>query len=276
MKLGHYQYECPDKEKNVNYAEFNEEEEEMLLMAFEEVQQTGDSTTWFLDSGCSNHMCRTKEWFMDFDDQFRQSVKLGDNSSIMAIGKGDIKLVIDGLTQIIQEVYYIPEIRNNLLSIGQFQEKNLTILMKHGVCGVYHPRRGLIMQSKMSQNRMFVVSAIVTLPTVNCLQITTKDISSLWHRRYGHLSLSGLKTLFDKKMVTGLPKIDEATEICNDCMTGKHHRESIPKQSLWRATKRLQLVHADICGPISPTSNSGKRYVITFIDNYSRELGHTS
>jgi transposase InsO family protein len=45
----------------------------------------------------------------------------------------------------------------------------------------------------------------------------------------------------------------------------------LPKKSLWRASKKLQLVHADICGPISPQSNSGKRYIITFIDDYSRK-----
>jgi hypothetical protein len=31
-------------------------------------------------------------------------------------------------------------------------------------------------------------------------------------------------------------------------------------------------VHADICGPITPKSNSQKRYLITFIDDYSRKV----
>lgn len=54
-------------------------------------------------------------------------------------------------------------------------------------------------------------------------------------------------------------------------MIGKQHCESIPKQSFWRALSRLELVHADICGPIKPESNSKKRYFITFIDDYSRK-----
>jgi transposase InsO family protein len=41
---------------------------------------------------------------------------------------------------------------------------------------------------------------------------------------------------------------------------------------LWRASKQLQLIHADICGPILPKSNSGKMYVITFIDDCSRKI----
>lgn len=32
---------------------------------------------------------------------------------------------------------------------------------------------------------------------------------------------------------------------------------------------QLQLVHADICGPINPMSNSGKRYILCFIDDFS-------
>lgn len=31
----------------------------------------------------------------------------------------------------------------------------------------------------------------------------------------------------------------------------------------------LDLVHSDLCGPINPTSNDGKRYFIMFIDDYS-------
>ena len=34
----------------------------------------------------------------------------------------------------------------------------------------------------------------------------------------------------------------------------------------------LELIHADICGPIDPISNSGKRYILCFIDDYSRKV----
>jgi transposase InsO family protein len=41
--------------------------------------------------------------------------------------------------------------------------------------------------------------------------------------------------------------------------------------STWRASQILQLVHADICGPITPISKSKKRYLISFIDDFSRK-----
>ena len=33
----------------------------------------------------------------------------------------------------------------------------------------------------------------------------------------------------------------------------------------------MELIHADICGPITPTSNSNKRYILIFIDDYSKK-----
>lgn len=33
----------------------------------------------------------------------------------------------------------------------------------------------------------------------------------------------------------------------------------------------MELVHSDICGPINPSSNGGKRYIITFTDDFSRK-----
>jgi len=43
-----------------------------------------------------------------------------------------------------------------------------------------------------------------------------------------------------------------------------------PRESVWRASKILQLIYSNICGPISPISNSKKRYLIIFIDDYNR------
>lgn len=276
QKLGHFQYECPVRNRNDRNAYFAEvdEEEEMLLMAYKDEgdhEEAKEEVVWILDSGCSNHMCSNKEWFFEFDDKFRRTVKLGDNSKMMAMGKGHIKLNIKGITQVFTEVYFIPELKNNLLSIGQLQEKQLAILIKDDKCRVYHPKKGLIMQSQMSSNRIFPILATVITPMASCLQATSEDVTNLWHCRYGHLSLKGLKTLVSMEMVKGLPALNDSLKVCQDCMKGKQHRETLPKKSLWRASKKLQLVHADICGPISPQSNSGKRYIITFIDDYSRK-----
>ena len=54
-------------------------------------------------------------------------VKLGNNIRMAVMGKGSIKLQIGEVKQAITDVYYIPDLKNNLLSIGQLQEKGLAI-----------------------------------------------------------------------------------------------------------------------------------------------------
>ena len=65
--------------------------------------------------------------FINLDESFVHSVKLGNNSKMNVIGKGCIKLFLNGITHVVNEVYYVPELKNNLLSIGQLQEKGLAI-----------------------------------------------------------------------------------------------------------------------------------------------------
>lgn len=72
-------------------------------------------------------------------------------------------------------------------------------------------------------------------------------------------------------MVHGLPQLSTSSITCTDCIRGKQSRDPIPKQSTWRAPQKLELIHADICGPITPASNSNKRYILLFIDDYSRK-----
>ena len=65
----------------------------MLLIAYVNMNKANREDMWFLDSGCSKHMCGKKEYFSDFDGSFRDSVKLGNNSSMVVTGKGNVRLM---------------------------------------------------------------------------------------------------------------------------------------------------------------------------------------
>nr|KYP58223.1 Retrovirus-related Pol polyprotein from transposon TNT 1-94 [Cajanus cajan] len=127
------------------------------------------------------------------------------------------------------------------------------------------------MQSNMSSNRMFILHAISLPVAPTCFNTVTEDVAQLWHCRFGHLSFKGLQTLQQKGMVEGLPMLKSPSKLCKDCLIGKQHRDSFPMRSSWRASQILQLVHADICGPIKPISNSKKRYLLTCIDDFSQK-----
>ncbi|XP_016562455.1 uncharacterized protein LOC107861657 [Capsicum annuum] len=170
--LGHFQYECPKLYKEVNYAE-EEEEEELLLMAYIEQHEAKRSDSWFLNFGCSNHICGNQGLFLSLDTTFSHTVKLGNNTRIKVIAKEIVKLFLQRICYSVGDVYRVPELTNNLLSNGQLQEKGLAVLFKDGVFSVYHPQRGNMAKSIMSSNRMFIC-LLSTYP-----QILHQDVSKL-------------------------------------------------------------------------------------------------
>jgi hypothetical protein len=71
-------------------------------------------------------------------------------------------------------------------------------------------------------------------------------------------------------MVIGLPSVSCRDGVCAGCVLGKHHWDSFDKRASWHASSPLQLVQSDLCGPFSSPSFSGCKYLLTFIDDFSR------
>ncbi|GKU96896.1 hypothetical protein SLEP1_g10077 [Rubroshorea leprosula] len=133
----------------------------------------------------SNHMCGDKSVFSILDESFRDTMKFGDNSKISVMGKGQVNIrTRDCATQTISNVLYVPELKTNLLSIGQLQERGYEIVIKNGVCRIHDNNLGLIAQAAMTPNKMFPL----------------------------HLKTPGLKTLQQRTMVTGLPEFNSPSE----------------------------------------------------------------
>lgn len=275
-KYGHYKSECRSNLPNAhgeasNFAEKEGEQvgEISLLMACHERVSTSKNL-WYLDTGCSNHMSGDKSVFSILDESFRDNVKFGNNSTVSVMGKGQVTLLTkSNVAQTMSNVLFVPDLKANLLSIGQLQEKGYEVTIKNGVCRILDDRLGLIAQVAMTANRMFPL--YLNHSTQSCYAASSIDQVQLWHFRYGHLSLGGLQTLQQKNMVAGLPYFSSPKYVCEECVLSKQHREPFPKGKSERARKLLEIVHSDICGPINPISNRGKRYLITFIDDLSRK-----
>ena len=93
----------------------------------------------------------------------------------------------------------------------------------------------------------------------------------MWHFLFGHLHFAGLMELVKKGMVHGLPSIEFKSKLCEECILGKQSRTSFPRNAKYQAKEQLGLIHTDVCGPITPESFSGKRYFISFVDDFSRK-----
>ena len=57
---------------------------------------------------------------------------------------------------------------------------------------------------------------------------------------------------------------------CEVCIFGKQSKAPFPKSSDTKSTQTLELIHSDVCGPMSVESIGGSRYVMLIIDDYSR------
>ena len=94
--------------------------------------------------------------------------------------------------------------------------------------------------------------------------------SKLWHDRFGHLNYRYLQQLNSKEMVIGLPQVQFSKGVCPGCEVGMHPKEKYDKGKSWKATTVLELVHSDVAGPFPVPSFGKARYVLTFIDDFSR------
>jgi hypothetical protein len=95
------------------------------------------------------------------------------------------------------------------------------------------------------------------------------SLSELWHRRLSHLHYRVLPTL--GKIVTSLRNIHfENNGICRGCALGKNSKGSFPNSDS-RSKGILDLVHTDLCGPMTVASLSGYLYYVIFIDDHSQK-----
>jgi len=92
----------------------------------------------------------------------------------------------------------------------------------------------------------------------------------MWHRKMGHLNVHDLVKCHRDKGVRGLNlKNPTDTFTCEICARGKMTRTPFPKSEP-RNSKKLQIIHSDVCGPMRVESIGKARYIVTFVDDYSR------
>ncbi|PHT56738.1 hypothetical protein CQW23_05224 [Capsicum baccatum] len=73
-------------------------------------------------------MSGDKSNFSTLDESFKDNVKFGNNSRVAVMGKGQVSIrVNEDFAHVIADVLFVPELKTNLLSIGQLQEKDYEV-----------------------------------------------------------------------------------------------------------------------------------------------------
>ncbi|KAG6530437.1 hypothetical protein ZIOFF_012676 [Zingiber officinale] len=99
-KYGHKIADCRYKKFNNhgnqaniagNYGEDSNESETLLLASN---SLPANENVWFLDTGCSNHMCGRRELFSELDESIQSEVTFGNKTKVPILGKEKEKSII--------------------------------------------------------------------------------------------------------------------------------------------------------------------------------------
>ena len=241
---------------------------------------------WIIDSGATTHMTNNKEWLQNAKPvQVQLGTADGRSTSFFATLRGDVQLKTkeaSGKTVnlLVRDVLFAEGLTANIMSVGTLKQrswitdfdKDLLIAPNQQVCRIVWENRLPYLRTEQTAALKIDDGASVRLSTASAstasvrehVSVATEESTMELHRQYGHAGISALRKLHPENV----PK-DLAILNCPSCHMGKSSQRPFPQEAEFRSIKPLQLVHSDIAGPF-PESVNHKKYLIAFVDDYSR------
>lgn len=280
---GHYRNECDEYAKwkaekgipgnqnksKANIVKSDDASDEFLFLV-------GRVNGWILDSGATCHVSCKRENFIEFDGTHSEKVSVANGQEVRASGRGKVAVVlVNGNSTTakvtIEDVLYVPSIGGNLISVKRLTEKGFKVEFSGNTCEI----------RTKDNNRQIAVSDIVgnlyqmrVANEVNTVTNYQKICVHQWHRVLGHRDIY-VKEIPSSNLVTGMALAGCSSgcihsKTCETCIQGKITRAPFPNESQNRSSAVLDLIHSDVCGPMQTKTASGYRYMLTFIDDFSR------
>lgn len=208
-------------------------------------------------------MSRRMDWMKDMQT-CNASVQAANNQKLDVLKKGTVSInVTNGKNTEninVQDVLYIPELTTNLLSEGKITEK---VTFQKEDCAIFDRRGNIIAKGHQRDG-------VYQLENLEQAMVAMIEEDQLWHCRLDHLNQKSM-TILKTNQTSGLDEIKINEHPCKSCVLGKHSK--LPFEYKYkRANNILDLIHSDLCGPMSVNSIDGAQYFLTFIDDYSRKM----
>ena len=139
-------------------------------------------------------MTGSKASFSELDGDVTGIVKFGDGSRVAIQGHDTIIFIYQNREhRALTDVYYIPQLRSSIISLGQLDERGSEVLIKDRVLRIRDWEQQLLAKVKRSLNRLYLLDLKVEQPV--CLAARHTEEPWLWHARFGHLSFDALGRL---------------------------------------------------------------------------------
>ncbi|KAH9723668.1 hypothetical protein KPL70_007189 [Citrus sinensis] len=224
------------------------------------------SDVWLIDSGATWHMTSRREWFHTYEPISGGSVYMGNDHALEIAGIGTIKIkMFDATIRTIGEVRHVNGLKKNLLSLGQMDSHGYKTDVQNGIMKIVKGALVLMKAEKIGAN-LFMLKGEILQEADACVASTGEELTMMWHLKLGHMSEQGLKILSERKLLLGLKSV--SLPFCEHCVTSKQHRLKFSR-SIARSKCILDLIHSDVWESLD-ISMRGAKYMVTFIDNYSR------
>ncbi|GBN69463.1 Retrovirus-related Pol polyprotein from transposon TNT 1-94, partial [Araneus ventricosus] len=224
---------------------------------------------WILDSGASCHMAKDSVWFEKILPERKDIYLAGKDLKIICEGFGTVKAKTvstkygNPLNVTIENVSYVPQLRCNLLSVICLMDKGYKIKSDNNCVLIYDKSNKLITKAFKNNGRL----ELYFEPLYNSECYFSNPSNSnydIWHSRLCHLNAKYMLKMKD------YIDIDDVNDFkCETCDISKITRKTHPNVDVNQSFEILELIHADLCGPIQPESYGGAKYFMVLVDDIS-------
>ena len=187
-----------------------------------------NSNMWYLDSGCSRHMCGNKVFFDTVTKCDGGLVTFGDGSISRVVGKCNIKSQeLPNLTNVL----LVDGLKANLLSISHLCDTQYQVQFFKIECSIFDKKGTCVMNGARTPDNCY---GITSGSDIIC-NFAKLDESELWHQRLSHVNFNDLSRLSNLELIRGTSKLEKITSCVMD-----HTNWEKKLSSLIRKLSRLQ------------------------------------
>lgn len=171
------------------------------------------------------------------------TIHIANGDTLKTNKMGILKAKFQGKTLNI-EALIVPNMKHNLMSASKLTSRGYKIVVDQNKTTIEGNKFNLVCEYK---NGLYMLN-------LDSLDMKTNEscntiIEDLWHRRLGHIGKESLTQL----------GFEKSEKICTTCIEGKATRIKFNESE--RKTKTMgELIHSDVCGPISPNTQDGSTY----------------